>query len=256
MSVAVTYYRNRNENDTILLAILTEEDPTINVYSLAEVDADSPDDFSNGWNGFTGWNTARDGSGTSYAAGDTLSSNTTLYAIWYEPQKYVVKETQLTAIADAIREKTGGSASLEFPDGFTGAIEGITGRYANENMIVPINTRVPSTSTTQTLFGKASGYNYFGYHYVSSSTVTNFSMTFIPLFDLEAWFHNAPNTKFTLQAGKQYSYNCAGYVDSSNQNQSVYETIIVQNSPYTTICDSESYKVIAQSQIDFRKKVD
>lgn len=38
---------------------------------------------------------------------------------------YYVTGEQLTAVADAIRTKTGGSSGLAFPDGFTGAISGI-----------------------------------------------------------------------------------------------------------------------------------
>lgn len=36
-----------------------------------------------------------------------------------------VKEASLTAVADAIRAKTGGSEALSFPDGFSAAIAGI-----------------------------------------------------------------------------------------------------------------------------------
>lgn len=40
---------------------------------------------------------------------------------------YKVTDTQLTAIADAIRAKTGSNASLAFPTGFVSAIGGISG---------------------------------------------------------------------------------------------------------------------------------
>ena len=40
---------------------------------------------------------------------------------------YNVQGTSLTAVADAIRAKSGGSESLEFPDGFVSEIEGISG---------------------------------------------------------------------------------------------------------------------------------
>lgn len=40
---------------------------------------------------------------------------------------YIVSDTNLTAVADAIRAKTGGSASLEFPDDFVSEIGSISG---------------------------------------------------------------------------------------------------------------------------------
>lgn len=40
---------------------------------------------------------------------------------------YLTNTTDLTAIADAIREKTGESGSLIYPSGFVSAIEGISG---------------------------------------------------------------------------------------------------------------------------------
>ena len=43
---------------------------------------------------------------------------------------YCATDTQLTAIADAIRTKTHGSAQLEFPDGFTGGISGISAKIS------------------------------------------------------------------------------------------------------------------------------
>lgn len=40
---------------------------------------------------------------------------------------YLTTDTDLTAVADAIREKGGTSASLSFPDGFVNAIMTISG---------------------------------------------------------------------------------------------------------------------------------
>lgn len=40
---------------------------------------------------------------------------------------YLTNTTDLTAVADAIREKTGESGSLIYPSGFVSAIEGISG---------------------------------------------------------------------------------------------------------------------------------
>ena len=40
--------------------------------------------------------------------------------------EYLVQDTSLTAVADAIRAKTGGSTPLAFPSGMVSAIAGIT----------------------------------------------------------------------------------------------------------------------------------
>ena len=40
--------------------------------------------------------------------------------------EYLVKDTALTAVADAIRAKTGGTDAIAFPDGFATAISEIT----------------------------------------------------------------------------------------------------------------------------------
>lgn len=41
-------------------------------------------------------------------------------------QNYLVTDTELTGLADAIRDKTGGSDPLEWPTGFTSAVSGIS----------------------------------------------------------------------------------------------------------------------------------
>lgn len=48
---------------------------------------------------------------------------------------YVVKDTSLTAVADAIRTKSGGNGQLEFPSGFVSEIEGIEKGYTLEDML-------------------------------------------------------------------------------------------------------------------------
>lgn len=41
-------------------------------------------------------------------------------------KEYLTNETELKAVADAIRAKSGGDAPLSFPDGFAAAIAGIS----------------------------------------------------------------------------------------------------------------------------------
>lgn len=44
--------------------------------------------------------------------------------------EYIVKDTELTSIANAIRAKSGGSGQLEFPNGFVSEINGIDSGYS------------------------------------------------------------------------------------------------------------------------------
>lgn len=80
---------------------------------------------------FKEWNTYRDGSGTGYAAGSAspLSGASNFYAIWEasSSSKLIVTKSELEAIADAIRAKTGQSGDLTYPNGFVSAINSIQG---------------------------------------------------------------------------------------------------------------------------------
>lgn len=97
-SFAVTYYRNRNTSDTEAYVEETEEAESLDVVGIEDTEFEY-DGFE-----FTGWNTARDGSGTWVDEGTTLTEATTLYAIWEDvTPTYTVRGSELTAIADAIR---------------------------------------------------------------------------------------------------------------------------------------------------------
>lgn len=67
-----------------------------------------------------------------------------------------VEEASLTAVADAIRGKTGGSEALRFPDGFSAAIAGIEGGVdvsgvtAEESDVVAGKVFVASTGEQKT----------------------------------------------------------------------------------------------------------
>ena len=56
----------------------------------------------------------------------------------------IVQTQSLTAVADAIRAKTGGNASLVFPTGFTDAIAGIGGGSSTELLAALINRTLTS----------------------------------------------------------------------------------------------------------------
>lgn len=58
---------------------------------------------------------------------------------------YLTNTTDLTAVADAIREKTGESGGLIYPSGFVSAIEGISGGLGTKSVsIYSINDIAPS----------------------------------------------------------------------------------------------------------------
>ena len=85
--------------------------------------------FSYSGHSFTGWDTAADGTGTSYAVGDAVTSNLTLYAQWEEvfvrdcEELVVVTATSTTAVAASVGTVV--SASLTAGNQFT-AIDGYT----------------------------------------------------------------------------------------------------------------------------------
>ena len=82
---------------------------------------------------FSEWNTAADGTGTSFQIGDLIANSPSsyqagaVYAIWkLPPVTYTTDSDELTSIADAIRAKGGTSAALVYPTGFVSAINDIS----------------------------------------------------------------------------------------------------------------------------------
>lgn len=61
--------------------------------------------------------------------------------------KYIVDGEDLTGIADAIREKTGGSEQIVFPTGFTNGIGSLYGNYIQKSITLPISNRPISAQT-------------------------------------------------------------------------------------------------------------
>lgn len=74
---------------------------------------------------FKEWNWARDGSSTSYNAGEQSDdTHASYYIIWEDlPTNYKVLEEDLIAVADAINALTGNVGQLEWPDDFIEALE-------------------------------------------------------------------------------------------------------------------------------------
>lgn len=52
------------------------------------------------------------------------------------PTDYLVSGTDLTAVADAIRTKSGGSSSLAFPNGFVNEVNGIQTGYPLDDVVM------------------------------------------------------------------------------------------------------------------------
>ncbi len=92
--------------------------------------------FSYSGHSFTGWNTAADGTGTSYAVGDAVTSNLTLYAQWEEvfvrdcDELVVVTATSTTAVAASVgtvvSEKLSEGNQFTAIDGYTYAVKPAT----------------------------------------------------------------------------------------------------------------------------------
>lgn len=122
------FYRNLDSSDTTNNTLITPTTfPDASVISLW------------GWTnpGYVPkeWNTQRNGSGTSYALGASLSVQTSYFLIWEAEVVYTTTAGELTSIADAIRTKGGTQASLAYPAGFISAINDIpTGGGGNSGV--------------------------------------------------------------------------------------------------------------------------
>ena len=115
---------------------LNDGSDTYRDYSSGNASFPTLDTF--GWSregyNFLYWNTASDGSGTTYYADAPIPESVRgtgwpFYAIWEAvapiTEYYKVSSADLTSVADAIRAKSGTSEPLVYPDGFVSAIENI-----------------------------------------------------------------------------------------------------------------------------------
>lgn len=72
---------------------------------------------------------------------------------------YMAKGSDLTALADKIREKTGGSEALQFPSGFIAGVNGLANFGATSFMVGSSNT---NTITFSGLEGKPNAWAVYG----------------------------------------------------------------------------------------------
>lgn len=113
------YHRNYSASDTTNVDIDYYGDPTA---SIEEIGWEAPTGYV-----FSEWNSSQDGNGTAYQVGETAFEEA-LYAIWTKlAVPYLTNDTDLTAVADAIREKGGTSEALAWPQGYVDAIGAISG---------------------------------------------------------------------------------------------------------------------------------
>lgn len=115
---------------------------------------------------FSEWNTAADGSGTSFQIGDLIANSkssylaSAVYAIWkLPPVTYTTDSDELTSIADAIRAKGGTSEALVYPTGFVSAINDIS---TTGGVVFIKKTVARNTTLTVTLSQNATGVIFFG----------------------------------------------------------------------------------------------
>lgn len=119
-SISIVYIRNRL-NDNGRFTVSGADNDKI-VMSIEQITQNNPRFIYPGYE-FVEWNTKADGTGISYAAGSTNSEYTRLYAIWEKGNTfYTVNHGDMTDVADAIRNKTGGSNQIVFPTGFESEI--------------------------------------------------------------------------------------------------------------------------------------
>ena len=119
-----------------------------NTRSSGKVEQALPTAAALGWTrdgySFVNWNTAADGSGTSYEAGTPAPAGIgNQYAQWAANSvDYIATSTDLTSVADAIRTKAGTSAQLVFPAGFVSAIRDIPSGGGGGSTLIEVSNFV------------------------------------------------------------------------------------------------------------------
>lgn len=127
------YYRNYSSSDTTNQSAAGSK-----VADYTSFGWTAPEGYE-----FGSWNTAQDGSGDSYQAGDsTPPDKYYMYAMWVSTASvtYLVTDTELAEVADAIRTKGGTSAALEWPDGFVDAVGAIGGSISSTAHVIARNS--------------------------------------------------------------------------------------------------------------------
>lgn len=140
-TAGVTYHRNRSSSDT---EITTDYSGTL--YGFSEIG------FSNGDYICVEWNTASDGSGTTYYPYETVPYLPfDVYAIWKDPDTaYQTTFGELNSVAQAIRTRKYNSDTtnyyvpLEFPTEFVSTIDNIGGKIIGTSKTLSTETETLS----------------------------------------------------------------------------------------------------------------
>ena len=156
MAASYTLYRNYSTTDPTALAdMFIFTFPPINAVE-DELTGDTFDWSRDGYE-FVGWNTARDGSGTSYNAGDTTPKTpTTYYATWREavttpPVEILLGNTESASLSDT------GSVTLATAGTYVN--EDITVDYTKSGGTPTLQSKTVSPPTSQQTVSPDTGYD-------------------------------------------------------------------------------------------------
>ena len=182
---------------------------------------------------FSEWNTAADGTGTSFQIGDLMANSPgsyqtrAVYAIWkLPPVIYTTDSDELTSIADAIRAKGGTSAALVYPTGFVSAINDIpTGGATGKKVFVLLTNPLNPTQAENpacTIFSATGGTVWDSDEPIGSiATPTGYTFVEVPnsCNNIVLSFHSnypaQPNYYSTLYGDISFSDAVMGYLNLS-----------------------------------------
>ena len=137
---------------------------------------------------------------------------------------YVVKDSSLTAVADAIRAKSGSSSQLIFPTGFVSEIGNISGGGSNGLEIVSGTFTLSSSSKSKSLSIDFQPDNFVVYALNSTFPTDNNWKTligFMSQFGSDWWVINrygASNINGATRAASNHSYSDGTFTFSFNYN--------------------------------------
>lgn len=159
---------------------------------------------------------------------------------------YIVTDTELTSIANAIRTKGGTSASLTYPDGFISAISAISGSSATQHTIHLEFT--DETTTDINVYYNDTIINSIITNYHPNTWTYNNKTVDTASLDNTQWYTRINGTWTTLWNNNQTSY----YADSPYAYCWITElgdVEIVLNSIWRITFDNEEYILTAMQII-------